>query len=357
MIFLRKNFLKILITIIMLVFLIIAPYPLFTKIYALNYNLNNEYKFDYNGVIELWNVDTFEGGSVSRTNFLEKRAVEFEKKNKGALILVKNITVEQLKLNLESNKKPNLITFGIGVGDLILNDIITLNSGYKIREDLLKSSTINNQIKALPIMLGGYSLITNKEKLASSEINDIISNSVVYSKTDFNIPLLSLFVNDLNSLQQNDTKVNSFDAYDKFIHESFSSILGTQRDYYRCKNRENNLKMQCNYINLGGFSDLIVYGSVFKSDNKTEIICQKFLEYLVSDYSQQILSNINMFSVLDKNIYNDEDYKNYNKILLKPLKTLNVFYTSQTLETIKNLVDDYYFNSKDNKKEILKYLI
>ena len=134
MIFLRKNFFKILITIILLTFLIIAPYPLFTKINSLNYNLNSEYKFEYNGVIELWNVDTFEGGSVSRTTFIENRCVEFEKKHKGVLILVKNITLEQLELNLKSNKKPSIITFGISMFAFVFKmffisfDIIAISS-------------------------------------------------------------------------------------------------------------------------------------------------------------------------------------------------------------------------------------
>ncbi len=356
MIFLRKNFFKILITIILLTFLIIAPYPLFTKINSLNYNLNSEYKFEYNGVIELWNVDTFEGGSVSRTTFIENRCVEFEKKHKGVLILVKNITLEQLELNLKSNKKPSIITFGIGTGDYIVNDLVSISSQYNIRDDLIKSSIIDKKIKALPIMLGGYSLITNKEKLSSTNTQDILSSSLIYSREDYNIPLFSLFVNNLAPKVNSDISVNSFDAYDKFIHENYNSLLGTQRDFFRCKNRENNLKMQCNYINLGGYTDLIVYGGIFKSNAKTEQISQKFLEYLVSDNVQDNLSNIGMFSVLNKNIYTDDSYKEFNKTLLKPLKTINVFYSNVTLKNIKNSLEDYFYNLKDNKNEILKYL-
>ena len=82
MVFFRKFFLKIIISTIIIAFLIISPYPLFSKINKLNYSLNKVYNFNFSGVIELWNVDTFEGGSVSRAAFLEKRAIEFEKKNK-----------------------------------------------------------------------------------------------------------------------------------------------------------------------------------------------------------------------------------------------------------------------------------
>ena len=34
-------------------------------------------------VLELWNVDTFEGGTASKSGFLEKVALAFEKKYKG----------------------------------------------------------------------------------------------------------------------------------------------------------------------------------------------------------------------------------------------------------------------------------
>ena len=180
--FLRKYFLRILFAVLIIAFLILSPFTLFSKIHKLNYSLNGEYQFDYQGVIELWNVDTFEGGSVSRATFLEKRAIEFEKENKGIFISVNNVSLEQLKLNLENNKKPHIITFGIGAGEYIENEIISFSSGLNCRDDLLKSSTLNGQIKALPIMLGGYTLISNKEIVTSEKLNENLqSYEVVFS--------------------------------------------------------------------------------------------------------------------------------------------------------------------------------
>ena len=115
--------------------------------------------------------------------------------------------------------------------------------------------------------------------------------------------------------------------------------------------------MQCNYNFLSGFSDLIVYGSVFKSTNDIENISKVFLEFLVSDNIQTKLSNINMFPVVNKNIYTESFYKKFNEELLKELKTLNVFYTRETLENIKNLLLDYFTKENINKNEILKYLV
>lgn len=358
MIFFRKNFIKIIITIIIVSFLIVSPYPLFTKITRLNYSFNKEYEFEFSGVIELWNIDTFEGGSVSRTTFLEKRAVEFEKLHKGTLILVKNISLEQLKLNLENGKNPSLITFGIGVGSLIYDKIIDLSESYGVREDLIKSSTLNSCIKALPIMLGGYNLITNQEKLSTTELNTKLNNTLIYSNIEYNLPLMSLFVNEL---QINNNSVNfsvdSFSAYDKFINNQYCSLIGTQRDFYRCKNRERNMKMQCDYTFLGGYSDLIVYGSVFQTNNEIQKISERFLEYLVKDSSQEKLSNIGLFSVLNKSIYSDSEYKEYEKILLNNLKTINVFYSDEILINLRDMLEKYFYEKQDNKTEILKYLL
>jgi len=358
MTFFRKFLPKIIVSTVILIFLIIAPFTVFTKLNVLNYSLNKEYKFDYQGVLNLWNVDTFEGGSVSRTVFLEKRAQEFEKKNKGVYICVQNISLEQLKLNLSGSKKPDLITFGVGVEDEFCDQIIDFQSGFGVRDDLLNSSKINGKIKAIPIMLGGYTLIFNKEKIADGEIlNKLNEENLIFSSTQPINPLLALFVNNIMPKNQQIEQLDSFDAYGKFINEKYNILLGTQRDFYRCRNRENSSKMQCDYNILGGFSDLIQYVSVFKSDEKTEEICKKFVEFLTSESVQCKLENINMFPVINKNIYTDEFYKKYNEILLKPLKTLNVFIKQNELDNLKELVFDYIFNGKiSNKIEILKFL-
>lgn len=48
-------------------------------------------KTSYQGIITLWNIDTFEGGTVGKSYFLESVASRFEAQNKGALIKVENL--------------------------------------------------------------------------------------------------------------------------------------------------------------------------------------------------------------------------------------------------------------------------
>lgn len=363
-----KFIIKTALSVVIIIFLISSPFTLFSKIQTLNYQINGEYNFSYTGILELWNVDTFEGGSVSRTSWLEKRAIEFERQNKGTYIVVRNLTPEQLKLNLESGNTPSLISFGIGVGELFYDKLITLTKSYAVREDLLGGGKVKGKIKAVPIMLGGYNLISNGNLCEKTEnlIEEFNNFSVKdkanlgYGNNGYITPLLSLYCNNattINQVFEERESLDSYDCYDKFINNNFLTLLGTQRDYYRCKNRENNMKMQNNsYCFLGNFSDLVQYVSVFKTDNKTESMCENFIEFLTQEKTQQTLTNINMFSVLNKNIYTDE-YKEFETKLLKPLKTLNVFLSNENIKTLKELLNDYFFNSKDVKSEIEKYLI
>ena len=352
---------KILVAGALVLFIIFAPISLFNKIYVLNYSVNKQYKFDFSGVLTLWNVDTFEGGSVSRTAFFEKRAIEFEKENKGVYLSVQNLSLEQLKMNLESGKKPNIITFGIGVGQEIKDEIIELNlETSKVRDDLLVSGKLDGKLKAVPIILGGYSLILNKEKLSGEDIVETLktnNSKIIFSSQDLINPLLPLVLKDVNLSNQEIENVDSYDAYDKFINEKYNAIVGTQRDLFRCKNRENNLKMQCEYNFLGGFSDLIQYASIFPCEENALNMSKKFVEYVISEKVQEKLEHINMYPVINKNIYTDDFYNKFNQNLLKPLKTLNAFLSTDKIENLKELSKDFVFLGKTaNKSEILKYI-
>ena len=207
-------------------------------------------------------------------------------------------------------------------------------------------------------MLGGYTLISNKDNVSEENLTEKLQNfEIAFSNSESINPLMSLLVNGVENVKLTDDKLTSFDAYDKFINNKYSLLLGNQRDFYRCNLREENMKMQCGYNFLPNFTDLIVYGSVFKSNNDLENISYEFLKFLLNDKNQEKLMNINMFPTISKNIYTENKYKEYNQSLLKELKTLNVFYSIETLEKIKNLLIDYYKNKSARQKEILNYLV
>ena len=95
----------------------------------------------FEGVINVWNVDTFEGGSQSKSVYLERVATKFSKDNKGIYFLVKNLSVEEMTNNFLNGVYPDIISFGFGIGDLvkpILENLDDLNLSL-VRSEVLES--------------------------------------------------------------------------------------------------------------------------------------------------------------------------------------------------------------------------
>ena len=82
------------------------------KISAENVTTKSE---EYQGVLSLWQIDSFEGGIGSRKQFLLKIARGFEKKHKGVLVMVTNITKDGAEENFKNGIYPDMISYGNGV--------------------------------------------------------------------------------------------------------------------------------------------------------------------------------------------------------------------------------------------------
>jgi ABC-type Fe3+ transport system substrate-binding protein len=106
------------------------------------------------------------------------------------------------------------------------------------------------------------------------------------------------------------------------------------------------------YYFLEGFSDLIQYISIFKTDNKTKYVGEKFIEYITSETAQKTLSKINMFSVLDLKIYNTPFYREWEKVLAEPLNTFNVFLHKENLKEKINLANRALIGDTEAIKKI-----
>ena len=116
-------------------YLVFAPFTVISTLLSNQSLVNDNLNMSYMGVLELWNIDTFEGGSVSRTAWLEKRAISFEKEHTGTYIMVINMSIEQAKLNFDSGKTPNMISFGIGAGETVLSHLINYSGSVRVRDD------------------------------------------------------------------------------------------------------------------------------------------------------------------------------------------------------------------------------
>ena len=337
-------------------FLCVAPFSVLPNVLKVQGDVNKGNVFEYQGILELWHVETFEGGSVSRATFLERESRTFENKHKGTYISIQTMTLEQFDLNLSAGKKPNMLSFGIGVGSNFLNDLVVLDS-ENVRQDIAFGGKFNGKQMAIPYILGGYGIITNN----GQNITDFANENMVSGQTNSDknangktgVGLLGT-INPLKAMQKSNIKIaqiyddsvdknmDSYTAYDRFIKGNFSALVGTQRDVFRCENRVQNGKMQAiNFNFLGGWTDIVQYVSIFKSNQIEEEMCKKFVSGLVSNEAQKKLSNYNLFSVL-KNIklYNVGTFADFENVLNNSLEVENVFLNKEQIDFQKQ--EAYY---------------
>ncbi|MBR2909553.1 MAG: hypothetical protein IKC11_04310 [Clostridia bacterium] len=296
-------------------------------------------KAEYQGIVTLWNVDTFEGGTASRSGFLEKVATKFEKQNKGAFIKVENLTIDEMVANLKMGKKPNLFSFGMGISHYLEKDMLALSGDYesRIMSNFLASGMENGVSKAVAWCFGGYSLISSTEKIEKAKGDTQISlkeqcfslafdtvykkstkhtYSLTFGKNNY-VDALSVFTRSFNDKSVNelvdnaviDTKFSEqspYDAYVNFVSNKSSILLGTQRDIARMELRVLSGTEQDLIIEpLGVYTDLVDYISIIKSEEKIQNVCKKFVEFLLSEEIQLSLENIGMFSPFGINLYKE----------------------------------------------------
>ena len=330
----RLSFLgQIALSVFIIVYICIAPFSILPSLLYAQAEVNRAESYEYQGILELWHVETFEGGSQSRSGFLEREAINFEKMHKGTYIVIQTMSLEQFSLNITSGKNPNIISFGIGVGNNFVERLIDLDC-ENIRTDLCVGGRCNGKQKAIPYILGGYANIS----VGGGDVGVGLAGST----------------NPLRALQKNkkqiasiykDVEIDSYTAYDKFIKGSFKTLIGTQRDVYRCKSRmDKGLLSEVNFDYLGGYTDLVQYLSIFKSNAIEEKLCRQFVSHIISADVQRKLKEYSLFSTLNNlKLYNDGIYNDFENCLQNTLEVENVFLdlqqiNEQKIEAFSNVV-------------------
>lgn len=266
-------------------------------------------------VLELWHVETFEGGSGNRAKWLEEQATSFKKTHKHINIMVVNLTPEQLVLQFNAGFLPDAISFGVGVGEYIRD----------------KCFPVNGEL-ATPFMMNYYYIIGNGDFMVKAGIGDREDLGNVLSHGGFvnkgkNIDSISIglkgFNNPLpavNKLTITEKGLTPYEAYERFVGLKSTFLIGTGRDYIRCKAREEKGKMNnLKYERLEGYTDLVQYFSVINGIDKDNAdAVSLFLKYLLSPSVQQSLLDIGMHGV---------------KAL--PQNTVNAFTSVSAIERLK----------------------
>ena len=289
-------------------------------------------KSDYNGVIEVWNIDTFEGGYKSKFSFLDDMAKSFQKKNKGVYVVTRNITIGECEYLLSQNELPDIISCSYGVSEKIKDYICSFeNYNSKVLNNFIEAGKGNDgDVYGLAWCAGFYSLISTKSKLEkvgvefeNVKLNEIaftssynynigkkekLSKSIIYGTNEYLMPKKALEAyNKLKSIQieedlNNEIKLKSqYSAYISFLSNDATILLGTQRDICRMSGRVEKGKMSdVVYLPLMNWTDLVQYSFVCKSDNEQrKRTAEKFACFLTEEVNQKKLEDIGLFPVIE----------------------------------------------------------
>ncbi len=342
-----------------ILFLIFAPGFIFNKSnYQISLdeymNLTNKEKI----VLELWHIETFEGGTNSRKMYLENQAIKFNKQNNNCFVSVKSLTEEQLYLNLQSNNFADVYSFGIGSGYMLTNELNELPKNNEVRKDLQEYSKLINKIYAYPYILSGYALISHANMVSdNSQIINLIQSKTInkkevkgvgFSSTSSINPSKVLIENSISNQSLNNyfECSSTYNAYTNFLSNKFISLLGTARDVARIKNRELNGSIgECNYNYFSNYSDLIQYVGVSKNlDGIKEKYAKDFASYLTSNVCQNALKNYGLFSTTNNKIYESDYMSDFENALSGNLSSINVFSNLEQIEREKNKSFNSLFN-------------
>lgn len=314
----------------------------------------------YQGILKLWNVDTFEGGSGSRSEYLEKICVNFEKKNKGVFIKVENLTVDQMIANISIGEFPDLFSFGTGVAGYLKDKMIELDNNFskKLLSNFYSAGLDGSRLKAVAWSYGGYALISSTDRIENAGKNvDVNLNNLAfelsydkqYKKQTKHINSLTFganeYVNALNVFSRHFRNQSIVDlansgvvdslynkqtpylAYTNFILKKSSMLLGSQRDIHRIQSKVMaGVEIDCLITPLAEFTDLVSYISVLDNSNKNIIkVCKEFISFLLSKESQLKLESIGMLSPVGVKLYKDGGMKELEMAINEHTKVANIF--------------------------------
>ncbi len=305
-----------------------------------NQDLENIYgvflgnKSKYQGILEIWNIDSFEGGNKSKTSLLNEITKEYQKTNKGVYFMVRNLT-ENESLSLAKNGEiPDLISCSYGVAEKLKSYIQRYSnfddSNFENGAKTLMNS--NDAAVAIPWCKGAYFLISTRDKLERAKVENtdkVKLSSIVFSSgyvvngkkndrivyslaaggykylmpqtafktyTNREVDLVSKY-----SCGENLNNKTPYTAYCEFVADNSVILLGTQRDFFRMKNREVCGKVSDLIVEqVFGFTDLIQFMMLGKNlSGEKRTVAEDFVKFLTGEKAQNIILKSGLFSVIN----------------------------------------------------------
>ena len=266
----------------------------------------------YKGIVTLWHIDTFEGGTGSRKRFLSDVAIKYEKKRDGTLIMVIGYTIGGAEEEMKNGNYPDMISFGNGL-KLDAFTSLDLKNDYP-------EGTFSGKTAAAVWAKGEYALFT-KDGITGKEIEEL-----TVSQSDYNLPLVAFALSGYSA--DKITVKPPADAYSDFVNGATDCLLGTQRDVIRLINRGYNATV----TPLTAFSDLNQFIAITGDNPQKNACAREFIDLLLSDMVQSDLIKIGLFSVYGNTVYEDG-----NLLTLSGIKNrgISAFYGREKIEEIR----------------------
>jgi len=240
-------------------------------------------------IYTIWHVETFEGGGKPRIDYLKTISRDMEKQDNQVLFMVKSISPEKLADELEVNK-PDIISFGFGVGELVLPYLESQENTFNVRDELINCGSFNQKFYAVPYIVSGYVMFNH-----SMQANDFHVGTNNYTKPQSIYSTLNL--------QPKETE-SQYEAYKDFVYNKNVQLLGTGRDLFRINNLNNIGRTNAIINPIDTYTDLIQYLGIINSNEVT----QKFISLALSDTYQNSLVDYSLFSSKYNKLYYDGIY-------------------------------------------------
>ncbi|MBQ6921948.1 MAG: hypothetical protein IJQ66_02550 [Clostridia bacterium] len=318
----------------------------FTAVFAkdgINANGLAEDRAEYKGIITLWHIDTFEGGTGSRKQFLNSVSRGFEKKNQGVLTAIVEHTAESAEMAMAEGRFPDLISYGAGVKTANLKEIGV--SAY------CAGGGKDGEIYAVPWCRGGYCIIENPEykRKKNKKTGEYVEDPIIVSVGENTNPLLACAIS--GRKLGNYVEYAPMDAYVNFVSGKSRYFVGTQRDINRLNNRGMDFISQP----ISGYNDLFQYISITTNDQTKYGYAEKFVEYLIGEEVQKRLSAIGMLSCYYQVEYEDPDMKALQSAVTEYCPS--AFATSEERELLREMSATALAGDSENMDKIKKVLV
>lgn len=200
-------------------------------------------------VLNIWQIDSFEGGKGSRASYLQSVGNDFAGKS-DCYVTVTTLTSSAARENMKLGKTPDLISYGAGI--------------YGIE------SAIRGKTPYYCWCKGGYCFLTIDDGADFSDISR--ENTVINGGTENLASACALLCGIDGAAVEKPTG-----AYVKLINGKYKYLLGTQRDIYRLRTRGVAFKIKP----VTEFNDLYQNISVTTNDPKRTVQAEKFIDFLL----------------------------------------------------------------------------